>query len=83
MILSSRPRNKCYIERQVCLVTGAARGLGNEFCRAFMRSGCASIALLDLKQSEAQTAAEELVEFAGTVSILSSFVKVVFSDPRS
>jgi hypothetical protein len=23
---------------QVCLVTGAARGLGNEFCRAFIRS---------------------------------------------
>lgn len=71
------------MERQVCLVTGAARGLGNEFCRAFMRSwvlycsccagetvdalkrGCSSIALLDLKQSEAQKAAEELVEFAG------------------
>jgi hypothetical protein len=30
--------------------------------------GCASIALLDLKQSEVQTAAEELVEFAGTFS---------------
>jgi hypothetical protein len=23
---------------QVCLVTGAARGLGNEFCRAFIQS---------------------------------------------
>ncbi|KAI9452313.1 NAD-P-binding protein [Russula earlei] len=53
---------------KVCLVTGAARGLGNEFCRAFMRSGCTSIALLDLKQSEAQRAAEELVEFAGIVN---------------
>jgi NAD(P)-dependent dehydrogenase (short-subunit alcohol dehydrogenase family) len=31
-----------------------------------MRSGCASIVLLDLKQSEAQTAAEELVEFAAS-----------------
>lgn len=29
-------------------------------------SGCASIAILDLKQSEAQKAAEELAEFAGT-----------------
>ena len=29
-------------------------------------SGCASIAILDLKQSEAQRAAEELAEFAGT-----------------
>ena len=27
-----------YMGRQVCLVTGAAQGLGNEFCRAFMRS---------------------------------------------
>jgi hypothetical protein len=25
-------------DEQVCLVTGAARGLGNEFCRAFLRS---------------------------------------------
>jgi hypothetical protein len=31
-------------------------------------SGCASIALVDLKQAEAQAAAEELVEFAGTFS---------------
>ena len=23
---------------QVCVVTGGARGLGNEFCRAFVRS---------------------------------------------
>jgi len=54
------------LEGKVCLVTGAARGLGNEFCRAFMRSGCTSLALLDLKQSEVKTAAEELTEFAGT-----------------
>ncbi|KAN0128453.1 D-arabinitol 2-dehydrogenase [Lactarius tabidus] len=52
------------LQNKVCLVTGAARGLGNEFCRAFIRSGCASIALLDLKQSEAEKAAEELVHFA-------------------
>ncbi|KAF8275270.1 hypothetical protein EI94DRAFT_1768528 [Lactarius quietus] len=48
----------------VCLVTGAAQGLGNEFCRAFIRSGCSSVALLDLKQSVADKAAEELVHFA-------------------
>jgi len=64
-------------ERQVCLVTGAARGLGNEFCRAFMRSGCASIALLDLKQSEAQKAAEELVEFAASEHLGLDALKVV------
>lgn len=31
-------QKQVFMERQVCLVTGAARGLGNEFCRAFMRS---------------------------------------------
>jgi len=89
------------MERQVCLVTGAARGLGNEFCRAFMRSwvlycsyctgetvdalkrGCSSIALLDLKQSEAQRGAEELVEFAGTCLRLQSFCEDGFSGPQS
>jgi hypothetical protein len=34
--------------------------------------GCGSIALLDLKQSEAEKAAEELVEFAGTYLRLQS-----------
>jgi len=65
------------LKGKVCLVTGAARGLGNEFCRAFMRSGCASIALLDLKQSEAQTAAEELVEFAASEHLELNPLKVV------
>ena len=32
------------------------------------KRGCTSITLLDLKQSEAQKAAEELIEFAGTCS---------------
>ena len=31
------------------MVTGAARGLGNEFCRAFAQSGCTQLAILDLK----------------------------------
>ncbi|KAH9180304.1 hypothetical protein EDB89DRAFT_1840962 [Lactarius sanguifluus] len=58
------------LQNKVCLVTGAARGLGNEFCRAFLRSGCTSIVVLDLKQSEAESAAEELVHFAGACSWL-------------
>lgn len=67
---------------QVCLVTGGARGLGNEFCRAFVNScvlwlsfaderlmdvicrGCTQLAVLDLKQSEAEDAAAELVSTA-------------------
>lgn len=31
---------------QVCMVTGAARGLGNEFCRAFIQSCVNSLSLL-------------------------------------
>lgn len=46
------------------MVTGAARGLGYEFCRAFAQSGCTELAILDLKEEEAQSAAEELVKAA-------------------
>jgi len=42
-----------------------------------MRSGCSSIALLDLKQSEAQKAAEELVEFAASEHLELDGLKVV------
>ncbi|KIM79584.1 hypothetical protein PILCRDRAFT_548997 [Piloderma croceum F 1598] len=49
------------MEGKVCMVTGAARGLGNEFCRAFIQSGCTSLAIVDLKEQEAVDAAEALV----------------------
>ncbi|KAF9246369.1 hypothetical protein BU15DRAFT_85141 [Melanogaster broomeanus] len=52
------------LDGKVCLVTGAARGLGNEFCRAFIQSGCTQLAIVDLKESEAQKAADELVQSA-------------------
>jgi len=52
------------MQGKVCLVTGAARGLGNEFCRAFVESGCTSIAIVDLVKSEADAAASELATFA-------------------
>ncbi|RPD66464.1 NAD-P-binding protein [Lentinus tigrinus ALCF2SS1-7] len=52
------------MSNKVCLVTGAARGLGNEFCRAFVQSGCTSLAIVDLKEEEAEHAAEELVKAA-------------------
>lgn len=45
-------------------VTGAARGLGNEFCRAFLQSGCTDLAIVDLKEDEAKDAAAELVSSA-------------------
>ncbi|KAI0295579.1 hypothetical protein BC826DRAFT_1008610 [Russula brevipes] len=65
------------LQGKVCLVTGAARGLGNEFCRAFMRSGCTSIALLDLKKFEAESAAEELVKFAAGEQLGFDALKIV------
>ncbi|KAL0565628.1 hypothetical protein V5O48_016393 [Marasmius crinis-equi] len=52
------------MEDRVCMVTGAARGLGNEFCRAFIESGCTTLAIVDLKESEAKQAAEELTAMA-------------------
>ena len=49
---------------KVCMVTGGARGLGYEFCKAFLDSGCTDLAILDLKEDEAQAAAEELIKAA-------------------
>ncbi|KAF7363867.1 D-arabinitol 2-dehydrogenase [Mycena sanguinolenta] len=52
------------MQGKVCMVTGAARGLGYEFCRAFISSGCTSLAVLDLKADEAKAAAAELAVLA-------------------
>jgi len=49
------------MEGKVCVVTGAVRGLGNEFCRAFIQSGCTSLVVIDLKEQEAVDAADALV----------------------
>ncbi|GJE87076.1 NAD(P)-binding protein [Phanerochaete sordida] len=49
---------------KVALVTGGARGLGNEFCRAFVRSGCTNLAIVDLKEDEAEESARVLVDEA-------------------
>ncbi|KAF5358467.1 hypothetical protein D9756_001457 [Leucocoprinus leucothites] len=57
------------LENKVCLVTGAARGLGLEFCRAFVQSGSTAVAVLDLKESEAKAAAEELTTFAHGIGL--------------
>ncbi|KAF4608510.1 hypothetical protein EYR40_000855 [Pleurotus pulmonarius] len=50
------------LQDKVCVVTGAARGLGYEFCDAFLKSGCTSLAVLDLVYDEASQAAEELAQ---------------------
>ncbi|KAJ7481170.1 hypothetical protein B0H11DRAFT_1234535 [Mycena galericulata] len=52
------------MQGKVCMVTGAARGLGYEFCRAFVSSGCTSLAIVDLKEEEAKAAATELTAYA-------------------
>ena len=46
------------------MVTGGARGLGLEFCRAFVRSGCTELAIVDLKEEEATESAAALVKEA-------------------
>ncbi|KAJ7578388.1 NAD-binding protein [Mycena floridula] len=43
----------------VCVVTGAARGLGYQFCQAFVDAGCTSLAILDLRLAEAAAAAKD------------------------
>ncbi|KAF9469235.1 hypothetical protein BDZ94DRAFT_1152482 [Collybia nuda] len=60
------------MEGKVCMVTGAARGLGYEFCRAFVQSGCTSLAILDLKDEEAKSAASELATYARSSSNLNT-----------
>ncbi|KAF9012101.1 NAD(P)-binding protein [Hymenopellis radicata] len=58
------------MEGKVCVVTGAARGLGNEFCKAMVQSGCSTLAIVDLKQEEADNAAQELSSYACSTSDL-------------
>ncbi|GAA5938545.1 hypothetical protein JCM3775_002155 [Rhodotorula graminis] len=48
---------------KVCVVTGAARGLGNLMARTFAESGSNRIVILDLDKKMAETAAVELVEW--------------------
>jgi len=49
------------LQNKVCVVTGAARGLGNVMCKAFLESGCTSLAMIDLVKADAETAAADLV----------------------
>ena len=53
-------------------MTGGARGLGNEFCRAFLRSGCTELAIVDLNEEEASESAEALVKEACRADPISS-----------
>ncbi|WVQ85598.1 hypothetical protein IAT38_007764 [Cryptococcus sp. DSM 104549] len=49
------------MEGKVCLVTGAARGLGNMMARTFVESGANAIVLVDIKKEDAEIAAKDLV----------------------
>ncbi|WVN85660.1 uncharacterized protein L203_100809 [Cryptococcus depauperatus CBS 7841] len=51
------------MDGKVCLVTGAARGLGNMMARTFVESGANAIVLLDLRQEDVDRAAKELVDW--------------------
>jgi D-arabinitol 2-dehydrogenase len=51
------------MEDKVCVVTGAARGLGNLMARTFIESGSSTVAILDLSQEEADRAAMEATEW--------------------
>lgn len=50
------------LEGKVCVVTGAARGLGYTMTQAFMESG-AEVAIIDLNKETAEQSAQELAEW--------------------
>jgi NAD(P)-dependent dehydrogenase (short-subunit alcohol dehydrogenase family) len=65
------------MQGKVCVVTGAARGLGLEFCRAFIQSGCTTLAVLDLKLSETEEAAVELALYAECIGFNPDKIKII------
>jgi D-arabinitol 2-dehydrogenase len=53
------------MEGKICVITGAGRGLGNMVARTFVESGADSVALIDLKQEDADSAAKDLTDWFG------------------
>ncbi|KAG8852670.1 hypothetical protein FRB96_008526 [Tulasnella sp. 330] len=53
------------MEDKVVVVTGGARGLGLTFVRAFLESGCSSIAIIDLRREDADESAKVLMKEFG------------------
>lgn len=51
------------MDGKVCVVTGAARGLGNMMARTFVESGASAIVLIDLRKEDAEHAAKELTDW--------------------
>jgi D-arabinitol 2-dehydrogenase len=56
------------MDKKVCVITGAGRGLGNMVARTFVESGASAVALIDLKKEDAESAAKDLVDWFGTSS---------------
>ncbi|PWN42717.1 NAD(P)-binding protein [Ceraceosorus guamensis] len=51
------------MQGKVCVVTGAARGLGNLIARTFIESGADRLAILDLDARQSQDAAEDVLKW--------------------
>ncbi|KAK4686718.1 hypothetical protein P7C73_g3407, partial [Tremellales sp. Uapishka_1] len=54
------------MDGKVCVVTGAARGLGNMMARTFVESGADAIVIIDLNKADAEAAAKDLVDWFET-----------------
>jgi NAD(P)-dependent dehydrogenase (short-subunit alcohol dehydrogenase family) len=57
---SKRTLSSFSTEGKVCVVTGAARGLGNMMARTLVESGATQLVILDLNAEEATKSADEL-----------------------
>lgn len=60
---SKRTLSTFSMEGKVCVVTGAARGLGNMMARTMVESGADAIVIIDLNEADAKRAATELVDW--------------------
>ena len=57
------------LKNQVCIVTGAASGIGKEIARTFAREG-GKVVIADLNKAAAQAVADEIVKSGGTAMAL-------------
>jgi len=60
---SKRTLSTFSFEDKVCVITGAARGLGNMFARTFVESGCNSLVIMDLDKEMAVQAAKDIEDW--------------------